>query len=289
MSFYKRIFSAMREPDWLKLFPDADFRWAMNLRPGDLHDFFSHSKESAKALGERERLLEASPETYALLPDGAGGLIDEAVRHLSLWSGLTLENALEAGRRLEADWVLLRSSGDDGYRVAAGVVCFPSGWSLPEKAGLTLEEVHGPVPRLNESLGRQVGVFLSRLAPGVPWERENWGFSADAELDHHPGRERQRLTGRETTDAVWVRLERQVLVRLSGDSVLFGIRVGNHRLDRLVAAHPGLPGRIARALRTMPEEAAAYKGIGDARIPLSTRLDPEGCCSRIRFTPEPPR
>lgn len=277
MSFYKLIFSAMREPDWLKLFPNADFRWAMNLRPGDLHDFFSHSEDSAMALEERERLLGNSPESYVLLPESERGLIEDAVRHLSFWSGLALENALEAGRRLETDWVLLRPTGDDGYRVVAGVVCFPSGWSLPEKAGLPLEAVHGPVPRLNESLGRQVGAFLSKLAPGVPWERENWGLSADAELDHHPGRVRSRLSGRETTDAVWVRLERQVLVRLSGDGVLFGIRVGNHRLDHLVAAHPGLPGRIARALRTMPEEAAAYKGIADARIPLSDRLDPGGC------------
>ncbi|MCB1205417.1 MAG: DUF3445 domain-containing protein [Verrucomicrobiae bacterium] len=265
----------MREPDWLRLFPEDDFRWAMNLRSGDSRDFFSPSGESAEALELRRHLLETAPENYVLLPDDQGDTVRDAVGHLSRWSGLPLESALEAGRCLEPDWVLLAPGGDGEHRVVAGVVCFPSGWALPEKAGLPMMAVHGPVPRLNDALGRQVGSFLSRLVPGVAWERENWGLSADSELDHHPRHPRIRLTGREPADAVWVRLERQLLVRLPGGAVFFGIRVSNHRLDRLVAATQGLAERVARVLRTMPEEAARYKGIAEARIPLSELLDPE--------------
>ncbi len=262
----------MRDPDWLRLFPDSDFRWSLNLRPGDARDFFSPAEGHADALEERGRLLESHPEEYALMPPREEGLVEEAIDQLGVWSGLPLQNGLQAGHRLAPDWVLLHAGEDRIHRVSAGVVCFPSGWSLPEKAGLPLAEVHGPVPRLNEALGRQIDTYLAKLAPGVEWERENWGLSADAELDHHPRHRRPRLHGCETLSAVWIRLERQLLVRLSGGGVLFGIHVSNHRLVEVVDSVDGLSDRIARSLRTMPEESARYKGIAKARLALADRL-----------------
>jgi hypothetical protein len=106
----------------------------------------------------------------------------------------------------------------------------------------------------------------------VAWERENWGLSADAELDHHPRHRRPRLIGEETPDQVWIRLERQLLVRLSGGGILFGIHVSNHRLDEVASSGEGLSYRIARALRTMPEESACYKGINESRLLFADRL-----------------
>jgi hypothetical protein len=262
----------MREPDWLRLFPDSDFRWSMNLRPGDARDFFSPAEVRVDALEERGRLLESHPNEYALLPIGEADLIDEAINRLVVWSGLPFQDGLDAGKRLASDWVLLRPGEGGVHRVAAGVVCFPSGWSLPEKAGLPLAEVHGSVPRLNEVLGRQIDTFLAKLAPGAEWERENWGLSADAELDHHPRHRRPMLHGGETLSAVWIRLERQLLVRLSGGGILFAIHVSNHHLDEVVASVDGLSDRITRSLRTMPEESARYKGIEGARLALADRL-----------------
>lgn len=263
----------MREPDWLRLFPDYDFRWSMNLRPGDAPDFFSPGEGKSDALEERARLLESYQAEYALLPHGEAALIEEAVEQLGVWSGLPLQDGLDAGKRLAPDWVLLRPGEDGIHRVAAGVVCFPSGWSLPEKAGLPLAEVHDPVPRLNEALGRQIDTFLAKLVHGAEWERENWGLSADSELDHHPRHGRPGLQGDETLEGVWIRLERQLLVRLSGDGILFGIHVGHHRLDEVVASVDGLSARIARSLRTMPVEPARYKGIESARWALADQLE----------------
>ena len=36
--------------------------------------------------------------------------------------------------------------GEDGWRLAAGSLCFPSSWSLDEKFGRPLQEIHAPVP-----------------------------------------------------------------------------------------------------------------------------------------------
>lgn len=263
----------MRNPDWLRLFPDSDFRWVMNLRPGDAVDFFSPSEESVAVLRKRSDLLRDAADFYEWLPESEQEFISLALDRLSAWTGLNFADGREAGCRLEPDWVLLREQGDGMPRVVAGSVCFPTGWSLPEKAGLPLDQVHGKVPRLNEALGRQIGTFLGKLVPGVAWERENWGFSADPSRDHHPRHRRRRLDGGEKLDEAWIRLERQILVRLSGDGILFGIHVGNHRLDEVAGLSAVLPARIARALKSMPEDAAEYKGLLAARSGIAARLE----------------
>ncbi|PAW63773.1 MAG: hypothetical protein B9S36_04015 [Verrucomicrobiia bacterium Tous-C2TDCM] len=266
----------MRSPDWLRLFPDSDYRWSMSLLPGDGRDFFSHSRDGEAILGQRRRQLAEQAADYAVLPAVAGDLVGEVLERLEVWQGRRFRDAMEAGTSLEPDWVLLRADEEGVFRVEAGVVCFPSHWSLPEKVGMSLEAVHGPVPGLNDTLARQIGIFLAKLAPGSEWERENWGLSANPELDHHPRHRWPQLTGGEAPDQVWIRLERQLLVRLSGGGILFGIRVSNHRLDEVAGISECLPARIARALRTMPEAAAGYKGILAARSAIAARLGAGG-------------
>ena len=262
----------MRDPQWFRLFPDEDFRWSMSLRPGEAVDFFAPSALSDETLALRRKLLADHEVHYLLSPTSAADLVREALERIARWTGRTFIDGREAGSELEPDWVLMRPDKEGRFRVEAGVVCFPSLWSLPEKAGLPIEAVHSPVPQLNEALGRQIGAFLGKLAPGTEWERENWGFSADGEFDHHPRLERERLTGAESLNEMWLRLERQLFARLPGGGLLFGIRVSNHRLDELVAAEPGLATRIARALGTMPEETAEYKGIAEARAGIAKTL-----------------
>ncbi len=266
----------MRHPDWRRLFPERDFRWDMSLRPGDAGDFFAGSSGSSATLSLRERLLAEAPASYALLPPAADAAVAEALDLFSRWTGRVFRDGWEAGRGLEPDWVLLQPDAAGCLRVVAGVVCFPSQWSLPEKAGRPVEEVHAPVPGLNQALGRGIDTFLARLAPGAEWERENWGLSADESLDHHPRLPCRTLGGDESLAEVWLRLERQLFVRLPGGGVLFGIHVSNHRLDRLLGCDPALGPRLARALRTMPETAAVYKGIAAARPGIAAQLEAPG-------------
>src|SRR5438034_8163832 len=97
------------------------------------------------------------------------------------------------GALIESDWVLLRADDQGVYRLIAGAVCFPSGWSLQGKLGKTIDEIHAIVPGLNAALARQINAFMAKLAPGALWERENWGLSADTELNHHPSRPLKKL------------------------------------------------------------------------------------------------
>lgn len=291
-------------PDWRRLFPEADYRFQMSLRPGDEAGFWQAGPDAGTILRERRRWLEGKAERFAAcLPEGAS-CVGEAIEHLSRYAGngaralaselggdapasaqghdrasagglaapVTASRLIALGRQVEPDWVVLSPDAGRDFPIVGGVVVFPSSWALAEKLGRPLHEVHAPAPGLNAALGKSISTFLSRLQPGAAWERENWGLAADDALNHHPDVSHARLDGSARLHTTWLRLERQILLRLAGTgAILFGIRISNHRLDAL-AAIPGLAARLSRALMTMPEEIARYKGLTEARLPLAISL-----------------
>ena len=250
--------------DWSRLFPSGEFRFHMGLRPGDAPAFFVGTAEGCELLAERGRWLDAAPGDYAgLLPDGAD-LLGEAAELAAKW-GVETGGALnDLGRVWEPDFVLLNSE----LRVLGGVVCFPSAWALPEKLGRTLDETHGPVPGLNAALAPRIHAALGKLAPGAAWERENWGLARDAERNHHPARPRRRLDESISVGEVWLRVERQCLVRMPRTGgLLFGIRLVILPLAEVLAQSEAAAG-LRRGLESMPEDMAKYKGVARARATL---------------------
>lgn len=251
-------------PDWSRLFPLEDYRFPMGLRRGDIAAFWHPQDSSGQMVRERQRWLEKDPQYYVAELAEAAPILQEA----RAWvQAITTQ--------CEPDWAVL-SSGLDGQAddpvVLGGEVVFPSGWSLPEKLGQPLESVHGPVPGLQAALGKSISAFLRRLEVGSAWERENWGLSADAELNHHPSRLLPGLTVHASLSDTWIRLERQFLTRLPvSKSILFGIRVSHHRLEE-VARLPGMAAGIIRALETIPDAVAEYKGLLEARGGLIQQL-----------------
>lgn len=178
----------------------------------------------------------------------------------------------------EPDWVILSPDTESEPVVLAGEVVFPSMWSLPEKLGLPLSSVHAPVPGLQRAIGAGIQSFLARIDSGAEWERENWGLSAHQEMNNHPARCLPGLTAKARLDTTWVRLESQFFTRLpQTQCLLFGIRVTHHRLDEL-AALPGMAEGITRALRTMPDAVARYKGLALARDILARLCSPGANC-----------
>lgn len=261
------------EKAWRRLLPDADYRLPMNLRAGDAARFWRYSEEAGAVIAERRRWMEAEPERYfGWVPDSAEPAA-EAVAWLAAVTGQAFAGSAEAACGVEPDWAVLSGEATLGFPVLGGAVVFPSGWALEEKLGRPLAAVHAPVPGLETALGAQIGTFLARIAPGAAWERDNWGLSADPALNQHPSRPIRRMTAGATLAKTWLRLEQQFLTRLpQSGAILFGIRVTNHRLDQLVAEFPAVGPRLARALATMPDQLAAYKGLAPARLSLVGQL-----------------
>jgi hypothetical protein len=250
-------------PDWQRVFPDRDHRPAMGLRRGEAGAFWQDWDTSGSLARQRQQWLQDSPSLYAASLAEAEVALAEAMA----WR-------LRFSERPEPDWVLLAAPEERSpLKVIAGEVVFPSAWSLPEKLGKSLPEVHGPVPDLETKLGSSIAIFFQRLEPGPLWLRENWGLAANAELNHHPSRQRPRLSAEATLDSTWLRLEHQCLLRLRESSaVLFGIRVTCHRLSE-IADLPGLAPRLHRALSSMTGSMAAYKSMKTALPALLAELE----------------
>lgn len=261
-----------------ELFGDGDYRFHMALQRGSAAEFFQPTADHTSILAERRRWLAADPDAYCfLLPEGEP-LLTDCLKLAHEWRSLVDEGVaaiasgaspkarcLELARHWEPDFLLLQPDDTGTFQLVGGSVCFPSSWSLAEKAGQPLASIHAPVPGLNPQLGRSIDAFLARLAPGPAWLRHNWGLSRTNELNQHPSRNLPRLDSETAPDAVWLRVEHQALVSLpQTGGVLFGIRIAHHPLTAVKQDATAAP-RLARALRTMAEPVAAYKGLATAR------------------------
>lgn len=220
-----------------------------------------------------DHLVERYPETYRLenghcIIAGTGRAIDIANAG---------DNALVAASLLVQEDLILMRRGEDGWRLAAGSLCFPSSWSLTEKFGLPIDKIHGPVPDFGP--GTRMAELISRMFDklAVLVERFNWSIQADGSL-YHPLSERHRLTRFGDTQSTFpeadaashafIRVERQTLRKLptSGD-ILFTIRI---YLDPLavLARHPDraqLAASFAEQLQGLDARQVDYKGLSADR------------------------
>lgn len=259
-----------------ELFPDDDYRFHMGLQRGKPEDFFRNTAGHAAIIDQRRFWLRADPDRHAATRPECRPLLEETITLARDWidpeeqvrlarAQSLHERCLTLGELLEPDFLLLSPDASRQFQLVGGCVCFPSSWSLAEKIGQPLHVIHDPVPGLNSAIGKQIHAFLSRIAPGTAWLRHNWGLSASPELNQHPQRALPRLGAAVRPGEVWLRVEHQALMALpESTGILFGIRIAVHPLaevkqDTLAAQ------RLIRALRTMPDEMAAYKNIAPAR------------------------
>ncbi|RWB61537.1 DUF3445 domain-containing protein [Mesorhizobium sp.] len=192
---------------------------------------------------------------------------------------------VRASLLVQEDLILMRR-GDDGWRLAAGSLCFPSSWSLQEKFGKPLQEIHAPVPGFGP--GTRPADLINRMFDGLQGqavERFNWSIQAGDAL-YHPLSNIQRLdraTNRPTrfpdgdiNAHAFIRVERQTLRKLPvSRDTLFTIRI---HLDPLavLARHPDKPAlaaSFAGQLNALDQEQLDYKGLTADRDRLVTFLD----------------
>ena len=134
----------------------------------------------------RAQLIAAhGPDVVAALPESATAVTELA--ELLRDRGHRINDATSPGAILEALGCALAEdlcilTGQDGYRLTAGVLCFPNRWRLSEKIGGSVLDVHGPVPDYAAQLSAGVDRFLTRLKPARAYMRRNWGLSSSSDL-----------------------------------------------------------------------------------------------------------
>ncbi|HHZ10909.1 MAG TPA: DUF3445 domain-containing protein [Rhizobiales bacterium] len=192
---------------------------------------------------------------------------------------------LRTASLLVAEDLILMRRGNDGWRLAAGSLCFPSSWSLLEKFGKPLQDIHAPVPGFGP--GTRAAEIINRMFDGLQGqavERYNWSIQAGPAL-YHPlsGQQRiDRATGRPTKfpdgdidGRAFIRVERQTLRKLPvWKDILFTIRIHMDPL-KVLERHPdrtALAASFAAQLEAMDEAQLDYKGLTSDRDRLAARL-----------------
>ncbi|RVC74501.1 DUF3445 domain-containing protein [Mesorhizobium sp. M4A.F.Ca.ET.020.02.1.1] len=180
---------------------------------------------------------------------------------------------VQASLLVQEDLILMRRD-ESGWRLAAGSLCFPSSWSLLEKFGKPLQQIHAPVPGFGP--GTRPAELINRMFDGLQGqavERYNWSIQAGDAL-YHPLSNLQRIdraTNRPTRFAdgdidahAFIRVERQTLRKLPvSRDILFTIRIHLDPL-KVLARHPDratLAASFAAQLEALDEAQLDYKGL----------------------------
>ena len=188
--------------------------------------------------------------------------------------GSTVASPLKAAALLVAEDLILMRASPEGWRLAAGSLCFPSHWSLLEKFGRPLHVIHSPVPGFGPAtrMAEIINRMFDSLKIEQPMQRFNWSLQTGDDL-YTPlssdGRD-YRATAKiprfadEAMARAFIRVERQTLRKLpvSGD-ILFTVRI---HLDPLavLARHPDrstIALSFADQLLALEEAQLDYKGM----------------------------
>lgn len=276
----------------------------IGIRPLELADWIEVDERLAADLAEKERVAAAHPGAVFLAEAGTEAAQAEVLQLLSEHlverypdiyrrSGKAIE-ILPARRRVpletggeplrlaaqlvQEDLVLTRRD-DAGWRLVAASLSFPSSWSLREKFGQLLHDVHRPVPGFGPATrnAQLMTRMFDNARPEMPMVRWNWSLYGDDRLYHPETADPHalRFGPGERAHAVFLRVERQTLRRLPGSQdMLFTIRIHVDPLATL-EQHPDA-GPIAAALidqlEALTPEQLDYKGLTLERDRLIRRL-----------------
>ncbi|WEX76998.1 DUF3445 domain-containing protein [Sinorhizobium numidicum] len=185
---------------------------------------------------------------------------------------------LAAGSLVQDDLAIMeRKDGD--WRLTAAYVAFPSSWSLAEKFGRPMHEIHAPVPGFEE--GSRNAELITRmfdnLPPGRFVERFNWAINVDGAL--HLPKSKSEGIGAEAValseDGTFVRIERQTLRKMpETGAIVFTIRIYSDPLAVLRKRPDAatLARSFVNQLRELTTPQAAYKGLVSKREALVAAL-----------------
>ncbi|BCM21521.1 heme-dependent oxidative N-demethylase family protein [Mesorhizobium sp. J8] len=274
--------------------------FTIGLKPLDFNRWIEVDEFLLPHLAEKQRLYAEIPEKVFVEEDGTSDaqreVLDLLVAHLEaahpgthrrgdaepigfegtidrLPPALRQAPLAKASLLVQEDLILMRRD-ERGWRLAAGSLCFPSSWSLQEKFGKPLQEIHQPVPGFGP--GTRPAELINRMFDGLQGqavERFNWSIQAGDAL-YHPLSNVERIdraTNRpsrfpdgDVKAHAFIRVERQTLRKLPASrDILFTIRIHLDPL-KLLMRHPdraALAASFAEQLLALDQQQLDYKGL----------------------------
>ncbi|KAF2749515.1 hypothetical protein M011DRAFT_475597 [Sporormia fimetaria CBS 119925] len=162
--------------------------------------------------------------------------------------------------------VLAKSEFTGEHRLIASATLFPAGWRLRSRIGKSITDLHGPVPLWNGKLSHPVEHYFTRLSSSSCMQRSSFFIQINPDnrplddllfiqsgKDFFPGDMRNLAP-----ECVVVRSERQTFQRLEkSGAVVFTVKTS---VERLVDLARDQREKLAREIRSWPDEIAEYKG-----------------------------
>lgn len=214
-----------RRPPYLPFLEGAP-EFAPNLKPIPVDRWLVPDSEADAWLASKHTLMLHAPDKVSggdLDGPAAQELLDLVQSDVPRLLDNGWPNALMAAASLVSDDLILLGSDRPGdWRLFAGVLCAPTFWTLPERIGLDLGGLHGPVPGGDPELSGRIGRVFTGLQPGTVLERFNWTVQTGGER-YTP--ERPGAAGCLVSD-LHLRVERQTIRKLAETgAVVFTIRI----------------------------------------------------------------
>lgn len=274
--------------------------FTIGLKPLDLADWIEADDRLGAHLAEKRRLYATVPEQVFVEESATRAAQQEVLdlllahlpdrfprRYRRTTGGIEVEGSLApalppsldaplvaASLLVQEDLILMRK-GAEGWRLAAGSLCFPSSWVLTEKFGKPLHQIHVPVPGFGP--GSRPDALIARMFDGLQgqaMERFNWSVQAGDAL-YHPLSDVQRIDraanrpskfagAGDINASAFIRVERQTLRKLPvSKDILFTIRI---HLDPLAvlfkhADRAKLAASFAGQLLDLDQAQLDYKGL----------------------------
>ena len=182
-----------------------------------------------------------------------------------------------AARMVQDDLAIMFEKPDGQYYLLAGAILLAGFWRLSDKFRMPLSEIHtsGDVPGFKSKLEKGMMNFFRRMQPQAPVLRNNYFLQVDDNLawsdsigseDAEYQEGQQQMEGWATAEKNKAiehhhfRSERQSLRRLPrSGGVVFTIRTYFEPMTK-ICQEPGVPGRLASAVRSWGEDVSKYKG-----------------------------
>lgn len=273
-------------------------------RPLAPADWLEPDHDMAAQLAEKARLLrDRRADIFAELPGSRAAqseLLDLLVAHLpkqfpALWrhtnavmqvvptgNRVALDtdcSPLLTAAQLVQDDLLILQRDEDGWRLTAGCLCFPSSWVLVEKMGRVLDHVHEQVPGFGPGT-RQAQIMarmFDAMRPETPMIRWNFSLYGDDRLFHPDmsGANERRFGQGEWADPVFLRVERQALRKLpQTGAIAFSIRISIDPIERLESHDRGaeIAASLAGQIAALTPEQLDYKGLTLEKDRIVARL-----------------
>lgn len=185
-------------------------------------------------------------------------------------------------RNVEEDFLIMtfdETSDPPMYRLRAGSSCFPAGFNPKLKCGLTLRDIHGPVPMYGEKLETSMNKFFKRIEPHNYVQRQNWGIQRGTTMfaigEYHvydQDKVKVYKDGEIDFSQWFLRCENQILTRLPSTKALaFVIRTYVTPVTE-IKEEEGVPESLCAAIDALPEEIHVYKGAQEWAPPLKRFL-----------------